>query len=161
MTEHLLSLGRRRIDFVTVTGRYSSAARERIEGYKLALQAHGINPASRAVHRSDRFSPETDQKILRGDADALIAVNDGMAARLMRAALSIGTRVPEQISIVGFDDLAQSQSLLLTTIRQPPGDFGQQAVLTIFDRIKHPRRSPIDIHVQFELIVRRSCGATS
>jgi GntR family transcriptional regulator, arabinose operon transcriptional repressor len=162
ITEHLLSLGRRRIDFVAPDNIYSSAARDRIEGYKQALMAHGIDPASRTVHYVD-MGLESVQKIMRSNADALVIINDGFAARIMRSALSIGRRIPEDLAFVGFDDLPQSERLAvpLTTIRQPVGDFGRQAVLTLFERIKHPDRGPIDVHVPFELIIRRSCGASA
>ena len=162
ITEHLLSLGRRRIDFVGINSSYSSAARDRIEGYKQALVAHGIDPASRTVHYVD-MGVESVQKIMRSNADALVIINDGFAARLMRAALSMGRRVPEDLALVGFDDLPQSEHLPvpLTTIRQPVYDFGRQAALTMFERIKHPDRGGLDVHVPFELIIRRSCGASA
>ena len=161
ITEHLLSLGRRRIDFVATTSSYSSAGHRRIEGYQCALKAHGINPQSRTVHYSNRFSPELDQKILRSDADALVCMNDSAADRIMRAALALGRRIPEDLSIVGFDDLPHSQSLPvpLTTIRQPAGEIGQQATLAMFERLKNPHRGALDVHVQFQLVIRRSCGA--
>lgn len=162
VTQHLLSLGRKRIDFVGINSSYSSAARERIEGYRMALTAHGINPILRNVHYVD-MGVESVQKVMRSDADALVIINDSFAARLMRAALSMGRRIPEDLAVVSFDDLPQSQRLPvpLTTIRQPVYDFGRQAALTMFERIKNPERGPIDVHVPFELIIRRSCGAST
>lgn len=162
ITEHLLSLGRRRIDFVATNNSYSSAGRERIEGYEMALKAHGVDPGSSTIHYMD-LGAESAQRIIRADADALVVINDSAAARLMRTALSMGRRIPEDLSIVGFDDLPQSQRLPvpLTTIRQPVYDFGRQAIFTMFERIKHPDRGPIDVHVPFELIIRCSCGAST
>jgi GntR family transcriptional regulator, arabinose operon transcriptional repressor len=160
VTEHLLSLGRKRIDFLSAST-YSSAGRDRLEGYKRALQAHGIDPASRTVHLVDHYDDETFQQVLRSDADAIVAVRDGLASHMLHAALMAKRRVPEDLSIVGFDDLPQSRYLVppLTTIRQPAIDFGQHAVATMFERIKHPERGPVDVRVGFDLIVRRSCGA--
>ncbi|HEY1684652.1 MAG TPA: GntR family transcriptional regulator [Tepidisphaeraceae bacterium] len=162
ITEHLLSLGRRRIDFVARNNSYSSAGRERFEGYKLALAAYGIDPSSRNVHYFD-LGDDSVQKIVRCDADALVVISDSAAARLMRAALALGRRIPQELALVAFDDLPQSEKLPvpLTTIRQPVQDFARQALLTMFERIKHPDRGAIDVHVPFELVVRRSCGTSS
>lgn len=159
ITEHLLKRGRRKIDFMGGLT-YSSAGRDRLEGYRLALKAHGIDPESRKAHTVDNRKPETFSPVLASDCDGLVAINDGLASELMQAALAAQKRVPENLSIVGFDDLPQSRYLTapLTTIRQPPTEFGEEAALTMFNRIKQPERGAIDVRVAFELIVRRSCG---
>ncbi|HZZ45067.1 MAG TPA: GntR family transcriptional regulator [Tepidisphaeraceae bacterium] len=162
ITEHLIKLGCRRIDFIC-EGTYASAGAQRVEGFLQALEAHGLDASRERVHyRANMPRHEFFKGLLeQADTKAFVAVNDRMAADLMLVALEMGKRVPEDVRIVGFDDLPQSQYLSspLTTIRQRSEAIGAAAARMMFDRMENPGRSGVDLLVQFELVVRKSCGA--
>jgi Periplasmic binding protein-like domain len=79
---------------------------------------------------------------------------------LMRALISMGVRVPDQIRLVSFDDVSYAKFLPvpLTTIHQNCPQIGELAMELMLDRIQHPHRPGVDLLVPFELVVRESCG---
>ena len=81
----------------------------------------------------------------------------------MRDLVKQGVRVPEDIRLVGVDDLkyAEALSVPLTTIRQPCDSMGKAAVEAMIQRIANPRMPARDILLDFELVVRESCGCQS
>ena len=170
LTQHLISLGCRKIVFVAPES-YASAAEERIAGYLQALWANGLQPErSRVVYlqHSARDAAEStlrrdmiEDMVRTADADAFVIVNDEMAAQVMQVALAMGKRIPDDIRLVGFDDLPQSRYLAvpLTTVRQPCEELGFIAVQTMLERIRDPERHGVDVTVRSELIIRQSCGA--
>jgi LacI family transcriptional regulator len=87
-------------------------------------------------------------------------VNDGTAGETMRVAREAGRCVPNDLRIIGFDDLPFCTLLPvpLTTVRQSTADLGAVAVRTLFDRMRHPDRRTVDVTLSFDLIVRQSCG---
>jgi GntR family transcriptional regulator of arabinose operon len=163
ITEHLLRLGARRIDFVAMPNAAATVdARE--AGYREALYAARA-PVDRAfVHRMDP-SDLADVKAMidANRPDAIVCANDRTAARLMRSLMRLGIDIPHDVRLVGIDDaeLASVLPVPLTTLRQPTRQIGEAALVAMLDRIARRDLPPRDILLHCELIVRESCGAAA
>ena len=160
LADHLLAMGCKRIDYVA---RSKSAATvdARIAGYQEALLAQGIVPQPEWVHRNEEINIDfARQMISNGLPDAFICGNDYTAAQLMRDLMKLGLRIPKDVRLVGVDDLkyASALSIPLTTIRQPCKAIGEAAVEAMVQRISHPNMPARDVLLDFELIIRESCG---
>jgi LacI family transcriptional regulator len=131
-TRHLLAAGRAPVAFI---GSRESSDDGRFEGYRRALEGHGVACDERFVRLGD-MRQASGYRLFRGmieDGDrprAVFAENDLMALGCMQAARERGLRVPEDVAIVGFDDIpfASFPEVQLTTIRQPTYDMGRMAV---------------------------------
>lgn len=162
ITEHLLNLGCRR---VVLTARPGSAPTvdARIAGYREALASRGVAPDPEFVQHGDPEDSTFVQRILhRLHPEAIVCANDITAAQLMRTLNALGVRIPADVRIVGMDDVKYASLLYvpLTTLRQPCLDIGLAALMAMLERIKHPRMPARDVLLDFDLIVRQSCGAT-
>lgn len=132
--EHLLGLGHRRIGMLT--GRPDlQSARLREDGYRAALAAAGV-PADEGLLRIGAydadvsFASATDLLASPDRPTALFAANDISAIAAMAAAAELGLRVPDDLSVIGFDNVPESALCVppLTTIEQPIREMGRQAV---------------------------------
>jgi len=158
---HLIGLGHRRIAYLGDQTGYQSDA-ERYAGYREALEAAGIGFTPVLVVQGDG-KPEGGQRAMNqllAIADPPTAVccyNDMSALGAMRAIRQRGLRVPEDISVVGFDDLffASYTQPPMTTVRQPMRRMGQLAMESLF-KLMSGDESEIRIKVDAELIVRES-----
>jgi DNA-binding LacI/PurR family transcriptional regulator len=158
---HLIELGHRRIAYLSDQFGYQSDA-ERCAGYREALEAAGIGFNPELVVQGDG-KPEggvrtMDQVLaLPHPPTAICCYNDMTALGAMRSICLHGLRVPEDISVVGFDDLffASYTQPPLTTIRQPMRRMGQLAMESLF-KLMSGDESEIRIKVDAELIVRES-----
>ncbi len=164
-TLHLLRLGYKRV--ATITGPQNMiAGLDRLEGYRLALKERGIAYDPQLVAEGD-FSESGGymamHALLPYKPDAVFAATDMMAEGAMRAIRKAGLRIPQDIAIVGFDDMPNASRLSppLTTIRQPTQRMGALAVNTLIDIIQNPAESKRHIVVPVELVIRESCGALS
>jgi LacI family transcriptional regulator len=161
ITDHLLKLGCRRIDFLA---RPDSAPTVmlRIAGYRESLLYSGITPDPQWIHSGDPADKKFVQRIVDKGATAIICANDLTAANLMRTLDTLGYSVPQQVRVVGFDDVRYAELLRpsLTTIHQPCADIGTIAMQVMLERIEDPTFPSRDILVQPSLIVRQSCGAS-
>lgn len=170
LTHHVIGLGCRKIDFVAPAFQTTSIA-DRIRGYRVALEEKNIIFEEKRLHQlysKDLFGKDINQVgprmlslIKEKQTDAFVCVNDSTAADLIKYFLKNGIRVPEDIRVVGFDDLPTNRYLPvpLTTIRQPVKALATESVRTMRDRIENPDTPPRDILVKTELIVRESCGS--
>ena len=159
-TEHLLKAGAKRIMFFA---RPNSAPTvdARIAGYREALLLQGEKPARDLVRTGNASDPKFIKSMLKKDRpDAFVCANDLTAGNLMHTLLSLGQRIPEDIRIVGIDDVRYARLLPvpLTTMHQPCRDIGRIAVAVMLDRIANPDLPPRDVLLRCELIVRKSCG---
>lgn len=161
---HLIQQGRRRI--ALITGRQDMLASiHRKQGYRNALQKHGL-PLDESLIANGDFEPETAyqamQTLLFHQPDAVFAASDAMALSAIQAVKEAGLRVPEDIAVVGYDDLPAGQTAVppLTTIRQPIGRIGALATHTLIDIINNPQKPTQHIVLPSELIIRESCGFT-
>jgi len=162
-TEHLLQLGHRRIGFVT--GNLTmGCAQNRRAGYYAALTQYGIKPDEALVKEGNFFQPDgyaAGQALLSlpQPPTAIFASNDVMAFGVMESVRDRGLKIPDDVSIVGFDDIPQSAYVHppLTTVRQPLEEMGRVAVRTLLAMIENPDYSAPRITLPIELIVRQSC----
>ena len=94
--------------------------------------------------------------------DAIVCANDLTAARLMHGLLDAGVRIPEDIRMVGIDDVKYASMLPvpLTTHHQNCSDIGSIAMSAMLERIERPGLPTRDILLQATLVVRKSCGAS-
>lgn len=161
MTEHLLRLTCRRIAFVALPNAAATVdARE--AGYREALYAWGAPIQPGLVHRIDPTDARAVRQLMEAShPEAVVCANDWTAARLMRTVLDLGYRVPQDVRLVGIDDLEYASLLPvpLTTLRQPTREMGAAAFAAMLDRVTRPDLPARDILLQTEVIVRQSCGA--
>ncbi|PYT77752.1 MAG: LacI family transcriptional regulator [Acidobacteria bacterium] len=165
--EHLTKLGHRRMAFIKGQA-FSSDTAIRWESVREAAQTLGIKINDRLVGQleGESSSPElgyqvTKNLIASGEPfTALFAFNDVSAIGAIQALREAGRRIPEDVSVVGFDDIqsAAFQNPALTTIRQPCREMGMMAAETLLRRIAAPPGAPYpkEIVVQPELICRGS-----
>jgi len=162
ITEHLLRLGSRRIAFVAVA-HAAATVEAREAGYREALYAWNSPIERELVHRLDPMDIHDVQRVMESThPDAIVCANDWTAARLMHAVLELGYSVPEDMRLVGIDDMEYASLLPvpLTTLRQPTREIGAVAFAAMLDRVSRPETPVRDIFLQTQLVVRRSCGAS-
>jgi len=162
-TEHLIKVGAKRIAFLA---RPNSAPTvdARIAGYREALLLQSKRPANDLVNIGDASDAKFIKSILKKQRpDAFVCANDLTAGNLMHTLISLGQRIPEDIRIVGIDDVKYARLLPvpLTTLHQPCRDIGRIAMTVMLDRIANPDLPPRDVLLACELIVRKSCGGLS
>jgi len=158
LTQHLIDLGRSRFLFLTRPN-FPSTSDLRLAGCREATARAGI-PQPRA-QCGDPGDPDFVKGLLEPDMpEVVISSNDFTAALLIRTLSNLGLRLPQDIGVVGFDDVryATLLSVPLTTIRQPCRDIGQCALRTMQERIDNPSLSPRQVLLPIELVVRQSSG---
>ena len=161
-TEHLIGLGHRRLGYIAGP-QERTTTRHRLEGHRAALETHGIPVDDRLiVHgRYDRQSGyEATLELLRRDPSltAVVAANDSVALGACAALREAGLRIPDDVSVAGFDDLPFGVDAVpsLTTVRLPLSDAGARAGRIAMGREEPP---PGDLAtVRGELMVRGSSG---
>ncbi|MCZ8517938.1 MULTISPECIES: LacI family DNA-binding transcriptional regulator [Paenibacillus] len=159
---HLTELGHRRLAILSENLRVSSS-RERIRGFKQGLlemqipfDDHNVVICEHRVEEGRRGAAE-----LLGRPDpptAIFCCNDLLAIGAMQGAKQLGVKVPDQLSIVGFDDtiLAQVTDPPLTTVAQPIATMGKQAFKLLIDNVQHAESTKRRIVLRPELRLRQS-----
>lgn len=164
-TEHLLLVGHRRIGVISGPEKYL-CSRARTDGYRHALQQHGV-PYDPSLVRWGDFRHEGGYRFgleLLADAHrptALFAGSDQQALGVYEAARQLGLSVPRDVSIVGFDDLPFARWLPppLTTIRQPLAQMGAMAAEMLMRLIDGRALTSQRVELATELVVRESTAA--
>jgi LacI family transcriptional regulator len=163
-TMHLVRLGYKRI--ATITGPLTQmAGYDRYQGYLKALQDSEYPVRSELVAEGD-FSEEGGyngmKRLLKYRPDAVFVASDMMANGAMRALREANLRIPEDVAVVGFDDLPTSSKTVpsLTTVRQPVSQMGSRAVEILIDIIETRTTCTQKVILDTELVVRESCGAS-
>lgn len=164
-THYLIELGHTRIAFIAGTSAVRSAV-DRLEGYKAALADSDIHFREEWVMEGDyqQQTGYTATKTLLQSLDtpptAIFASNDLSAFGAMDAARECGLRIPDDISIIGFDDVPQASFVYpkLTTVRQPLEQMGQVAVRMLLAQIESQSCPPQRVTLTTQLIIRDSCG---
>lgn len=166
--EHLIRAhNMKRIAFVR--GPIANAEAEgRFRVYKEALDGGGLPFLPDLVVVGD-FEPSggreavrtllKERKLAVHDLDAIVAANDAMALGVLDELTSMGVRVPDQIAVIGFDDIEESRFTIpsLTTVRQPLYEQGRDAVRIVLDQLRNGA-PPERVVRRTELVMRRSCG---
>lgn len=163
-TAHLIRLGHRRIAFIAET-LDNLSFQERFEGYRQALEAHGLSFDPELVAEGERGFEggfvAMNSLLNRARPTAVVVANDPTAASAMRAIRARGLRIPEDVAVVGFDDdpLALHTDPPLTTMRVFRSVMATLAVARLLDLIRNPEQPAIHIRIETQLIVRQSCGS--
>ncbi len=163
-TRYLLGLGHRRIGFISDKMKVNTAV-DRLKGYKDALAEFGVEYDPALVLEDDFVRPQPriiTETLLRvgSPPTAILINNDPIAFRVMEILRhEHGLRVPEDISVVGFDDISMASLVYprLTTVRHPLYEMGQAAARLLMERIDDPDLPPQHIQLETELVVRDSC----
>jgi LacI family transcriptional regulator len=162
---HLCTLGYEEIGLILGSLALEESA-ERRAGIERALSDAGRSVPSRYVAEGD-YSQESGYSIIQDWAEreamphALFCASDTMAMGALLALHETGYRVPQDVAVVGFDNLPASQYTIppLTMVRQPVYEKGQTAVNLLIDQIENPGTDPVHKELDPELVVRESCGA--
>jgi DNA-binding LacI/PurR family transcriptional regulator len=170
-TEHLLSLGHRRIGFVGDTAHRISAAnlglpssQHRLSGYRQALAAAGVGYDPGLVRRGP-FGPANAEALAAGllarpdRPSAIVAASDTQAMGVLTAADRRGLTVPGQLSVIGFDDIESAALLGLSTVRQPLEDSGAEGARRLCALLRGERIRPLRQQLALEVVHRASTAS--
>jgi LacI family transcriptional regulator len=162
---HLIALGHRRIGAITGPAGWV-ATEERLRGYHSALAGAGIQPDPSLVTESnfeiDGGRAATARLLQLPDPPtAIFAFNDNLAIGALQEARARGLRLPEQLSVVGFDDTGEASIVTpaLTTLRQPLAEMGRMAVSLLTRLLEENRVDALHVELATKLIVRDSTAA--
>jgi LacI family transcriptional regulator len=161
-TRHLLSLGHRRIGAICGP-RGWVATQERLRGFYGALAGAGVLPDESLVQYAN-FRIDSGRAAAGALLDlpdpptAVFAFNDSMAIGAMQEAAARGLRVPDDWSVVGFDDTVEAAVVVpaLTTVRQPLAELGRTAVSVLLRQLDNRRFEPLRIELETRLVPRDS-----
>jgi LacI family transcriptional regulator len=164
-TEYLIQLGHSRIGFISGSMDLG-CAKDRLEGYRSALRTHHISDRPEYFFEGNFFQTDGIAGAsafldLPEPPTAIFASNDVMAMGALDAVRHRGLRVPDDVSIIGFDDIPQAAVVrpALTTINQPLEKMGRVAAQMLLDMLQKPEKEVGRIELPTELVVRDSCQA--
>ena len=169
-TNYLLELGHSEIAFISNAPLEYTSSPERVRGYRDALTKHGISPNEKLIRYAD-FDPESgyhNMKSLLNSGEkftAAFVASDNVAIGAKSAVREAGLHVPDDISLIGFDDIpwAKYSDPPLTTIQLPAEALAQSACTLLVDMIQDNSNTSrqTQIILETELIVRKSCKPLS
>ncbi len=166
-TRHLLDLGHERIAYISdpLTDPFNfTSSRDRYAGYRQALTDAGM-PFCESYHRSGmhgRYEARrlaTELLSLDRAPTAIFAASDTQALGVLEAAHDIHLRVPDDLSVIGYDDIEIAEYLGLTTIRQPLFETGARGVELLLERLGNLDTDPVSERMPVELVIRRTTAA--
>ena len=163
--EHLVALGHKRIAYIGKPSLRSS--QDRLRGYQAVIEKYGLPQHEDWMLITDTSSVQGGHdytlKLLQSQEvpTAIFLANDTMAIGALRAVKDAGLRIPEDIGVVGIDDMPFSATSdpPLTTIRQPIQRLGAVAAQTLIDMIDYPSATHHHIILPTELVIRASSGS--
>jgi LacI family transcriptional regulator len=163
---HLHRLGRRRIATLTGSGGSGTSGEQRLLGYRQGLEDVGLPFRSDYVAEGDflhRSGLAAMKRLLSlsDPPDAVVSASDTMAIGAIAAIERAGLRVPEDVAVIGFDDIEEARLLSpqLTTLRQDVRALGVAAIEALLRMMSDPEQESPNLILPCELIVRESCGA--
>ena len=164
VTRHLIELGHRRIGVITGPPDWRTRD-DRVGGHLAALAAAGVLGDPELMRHGE---PATKTGVraggelldLRPRPSAVACFNDKVAVGVMAAAAARGVRVPEDLSVVGFDDIDVSRATTprLTTVRQPLQEMGRTAVTMLMRQLDGHAHEALSMELETRLVVRESTG---
>ncbi|MBI3579843.1 MAG: LacI family DNA-binding transcriptional regulator [Ignavibacteriales bacterium] len=169
-TKHLISLGHRRIGMLNANLE-SAPARDRLKGFQKAMNEAGIEINPLLVKKSlstklDGFTRESGYELMKEfialgkkNPTGIFVSSDIQAMGALAALTEAGLRCPEDVSIVGFDDIELASHLGLTTMRQPMFEMGNLAAEILAQRLQNPQAEITHKKFVPKLIIRKTCGA--
>ncbi len=161
-TLHLIRQKRQRIAAIHAP-QITTTGLDRMEGYCKALRERDMPCRQELVAEGD-FSEDSAYLLMKGllahHPDAVFCACDAMARGAAHAILDAGLSIPQDVAVVGYDDLPPAVSAFpcLTTVRQPISSVGVTAVEMLLDLIEHPEQPPKRAVLDVELVVRESSG---
>lgn len=163
--KHLIDLGHKRIGMIGGSADLTTGS-ERYEGYRKALNTAGIKVDDRLIKMGD-FKTDSGYRLAlefihsAHPPSALFVANNLMTQGTLRALREHGVRIPDDLALVGFDDMPWSGDLCppLTAVSQPTYELGQETVHLLLRRMSDPNAPVRMVTLQPRLIVRESCGA--
>ena len=163
--DYLVGLGHSRIGYINGPENVIPSE-ERIKGYKNALSQHGISFDPVLVKNGEWEDPSSAYRATRefmalpDPPTAIFAANDVMASGVMEAANDLGLSVPEDLSVVGYDDRDMARFLrpALTTVKLPMTDIGSTAAQMLIDCVESGEKMIDSAYVPCKLIIRDSCS---
>lgn len=168
-TQHLIALGHKRIAFLTGDESFI-VTRDRMQGYTQALEEAGLPNDRRLM----AFSPFIEQGgylgmmrllALQGRPTAVVASDDLLAFGAMRAAGELGYRIPEDISIIGFNNtrLTEMSNPSLTSVDVHIYELGTKAAELLIEQIRAPEEEQVERSaiIETDLVIRHSCGGNT
>jgi DNA-binding LacI/PurR family transcriptional regulator len=159
--EHLTSLGHR--DIVHITGGNNRAAQDRSKAYRDTMAELDLEPRQVVAAFTHAAGQKAGHEVaaMRPRPTAVVAANDLIAVGAMGAFQSLGLRVPEDVSVVGYDDsqIARLDQVQLTSVRQPVDQFGDVAVSLLVQRIDEPEAERAVQRLETELVERRTTAS--
>lgn len=165
-TEHLINLGHQRIGLITNAPLQYTASRDRLRGYRLALEAHGLTYDDNLVRygnfrEESGYAAMTQLLKLAERPTAMFVACDLVAFGAMEAIKEQGLAIPEDIAVVGFDDvrLASYVDPPLTTVHLPAYRQGKRAADLVIRLIGGEDIEETQVLLKTELVIRESCGA--
>lgn len=154
--DHLVALGHERI--AHVTGGDNRIARERQSGYEQAMASHGLDGVAIAGAFTESGGHAGALAAVDQGATAVFVANDLAAIGAVSALRGRGLRIPEDVSVVGYDGMRLLDSLNVTTVAQPLADMGRVAADLLIERIAEPDRESTHRRVETRLVQRGSTG---
>lgn len=163
---YLVGLGHK--DIATITGDLKTqAGLDRLDGFVKAVKARQLPVKDHYIRFGDfglpsaRAAAEALLK-LQDRPTAIFVASDDMALEAINVALSKSVRVPEELSIVGFDDnpAAAHGRVPLTTVRQPLSEMGRAGLELLYQQMRGKKQSPTKLLLPTELVERQSCRQT-
>lgn len=160
IAEHLEAMGYGRFGLLSGPTRLPSAS-ERRRGFLEALSASAEVVWEVEVPFHHELPAEARSALTAGGVDAVVCASDVIAVGALRTLQESGRRVPDELAVVGFDDIAWAElvSPPLTTVRQPLAELGAEAFRLLLDRLEAPDAPPRSSVLPVELVVRASSGA--
>lgn len=160
---YLISAGHKRIGLITGPVDVSTS-RDRKKGYEDALASHAIEIRPDYIGLGDNRQPSGDALASRllelaRPPTALFVTNNLMTVGALQAIHRLGLKIPNDVAIIGFDDLPWAEALNppLTVVRQPAYDIGHAAAELLLRRLNNPQVAPASIRLRPKLIIRQSC----
>jgi LacI family transcriptional regulator len=163
-TQYLIDIGHKRIACIANAAPSFSSAYERVQGYQEALTASGIRPEDDLIRYAD-FDPQSGFDSMKSlltsgkDFTAVFVASDNVAMGAKSALREAGLHIPDDISIMGFDDIpwAQYSDPPLTTVRLPAQELASKACLLLLDLMRGSGPVEKNQVLDTELVVRKSC----
>lgn len=169
ITSHLAESGRSRIAaIVEKQHRRAPTSRQRLKGYRMALRAAGLDPRPELVaripiypHRQDGANAMSALLAAGHRLDAVFCFTDTVATGALRALHEFGARVPDDVSVVGFDDVEESRFSVpsLTSVAPDKAMIARRALELLNDRINGFDGPPQDVPIPYKLVLRESTGS--
>jgi signal transduction histidine kinase/DNA-binding response OmpR family regulator/ABC-type sugar transport system substrate-binding protein len=163
--DHLLQHGHRRIAFIAGKSGRGGDTAERLAAYRRALRNAGVEQDERLIafgeHRREDGRVAMQRILSTGvPFTAVLASNDLSCLGAVEALCEAGRRIPDDVAVIGFDDILDARSHLppLTTVRHPTFALGHQAVVSVLDAIAGQGGSAVNARVPTRLVIRQSCG---